>query len=581
MQRGIWKRHLTNVGGAFLILVLLLAPFRSHPHTGAAPPEQDTTARVDALLAAMSTPQKVAQLFMVSLWGQILTLEARDFLTTYQPGGVILFGYNTESAAQITHLTNDIQNTILAQPHTAPAWIAIDQEGGMVARLSQSTDFTTFPVNMAIAATNDPAYALSVGTALAQELRAVGINMNLAPVADVETNPDNPVIFRRAFGSDPQLVGAMVSATIEGLQTSGVMATAKHFPGHGDTSTDSHLQMPVVNLDRERLEAVELLPFRRAIAANAGAIMASHIWFPTLDSTPDTPASLSPVVLTEVLRGELGFNGLIMTDALDMDAIDSRFTLAEASVMAILAGADLITPGPHVSINAQLAAIRTVIAAVEDGTISQERLGASVRRILLAKDRFGVLDWTPLDPDTAANRVNRAEHEQLVAEILSAAVTLVYDNAGAVPFPPQNRVALVYPATLPSIARTCETRHDNLQLVGVSVGPTEEEKSWAVEAANRADAAIVFTYDAHLNRRIQELVRALPQSKTIVVALRSPRDWELFRNIGGYMVTYSPISAAIPAACDALFGVRSITGTLPIDLSEDFPAGTGIQVRAP
>jgi beta-N-acetylhexosaminidase len=577
MQRRSIKRHLIALGGAFLMLSALFFPSGIY----AAPGSQSTNPRVDALLDSMTLTQQVSQLFMVSLWGEVLTLEGRAFLETYQPGGVSLFGYNTSSAAQITTLTNDIQTTITAQPGAAPAWIAIDQEGGTVSRLSGAAEFTSFPVSMTVAATNDPAYGYAIGAALAEELRAVGINMNLAPVADVETNPNNPVIYRRAFSSDATLTARMVAAEIAGMQANGVLATAKHFPGHGETDTDSHLTLPVVELDRARIDAVELVPFREAISANVGAIMAGHLVYPALDSTPDMPASLSPLVLDDLLRGELGYDGMIMTDALDMDAIDQRYTLSQAAVMTIQAGADLVTPGPHVSLRTQQAAIEAVIEAVENGTISRTRITDSARRILTLKAQYGVLDWTPLDPASAVQRINRDAHEALIADLFRAAVTVAYDQTDLIPFAAETRVALVYPATQPSIARTCEAYHPDLWLVGVSTGPTDEERAWASSAAQWADAVIVMTSDAHLNRPMQALVNSLPPEKTVVVALRSPYDWTLFPDIAAYALTYSPLPAAYPAVCGGLFGAQPVTGVLPITLDPALPAGSGMQITPP
>lgn len=560
--------------GVLLLVGLLILPWLR------VLPVHAQTDEVDRLLAGMSTTQKVAQLFMVSLWGEVLTLDSAAFLARYQPGGIILFGYNTSTPEQITRLTNDIQAAIVAQPGAAPAWIAIDQEGGPVSRLAnaEANAFTAFPVSMAVTATGDPAYAQSIGLAMAEELRAVGITMNLAPVADVETNPDNPVLFRRAFSADPALTGAMATAMIRGLQAGGVLATAKHFPGHGDTSEDSHLTLPVVLHDRARLEAVELAPFRQAIAADVGAILVAHVAYPALDPAPETPASLSAPIISGLLRQELGYDGLIMTDALDMDAIDRRYSLAQAALLALQAGVDLITPGPHVSLETQQAAIEAIIRAVEDGAIPLERIEESARRILRLKAQFGVLDWSPLEPATARQRINRDAHEQLVSQLLAAAVTLAYDRTGTIPLSAERQVALIYPATLPSIARTCEAYHPALRFVGVSLGPTAEERSWAVEAAQAAEIAIVFTIDAAQNPDLQALVRALPPEKTIAVALRSPYDWQQFPDVAGYMAVYTPLPAAIDAACAALFGAKPATGILPVHLSPTLMAGSGLRL---
>lgn len=597
------QRHLAGLGGAlflfgtsttahhrrplqpvtrFLVLALvatlsgtLMVPPRS---THALPPAQADDPRVEQILASMSTRQKVAQMFVVSLWGEILTLDGEAFLEEYQPGGVALFGYNAAGPEQITTLTNDIQRNLTAAGGV-PAWIAIDQEGGVVSRLSTANGFTTFPVNMAVAATGDTAYARAIGQAMAEELRAVGITMNLAPVADVETNPDNPVIFRRSYGADPTQTGQMVAAMIQGLQSGGVMATAKHFPGHGATDTDSHIELPIVTTDRAGLDAVELVPFRLAIEAGVGTIMAAHIWYPALE--PDElPSSLSPRIISDLLRNELGFQGLIMTDALDMDAIDGRYRLNRASQMAITAGIDLVTPGPHVGLDTQRAAIDAVVAAVDAGEIPLSRIEDSTRRILRTKAQYGVLDWTPLDPASAPDRLNRAAHEQLINEILGAAVTLAYDPTNRLPIAVDQRVALIYPATSPNIAGRCESYHPDLRLIGVSLGPTEEEIAWSLSAAEWADTVIIFTADAHRNAALQTLVRALPPDKTVVVALRSPYDLNHFPSVAAYLLTYSPQLAGVEAACRIMFGAQPSTGVLPVPLGDNLPTGSGIHLHS-
>ncbi len=538
---------------------------------------QSTAERVERLLAQMTVRQQVGQLFMVSLWGPVLTEIGRDFVLAYAPGGMILFDDNTGPPEDITALTNAMQQTSLSVPNGVPLWIAIDQEGGVVSRLSEADGFTTFPAGMAVAATGDPAVAYAVGQAVAEELRAVGINMNLAPVADLETNPDNPVIARRAFGSDPQVVGPIIAALIEGMQSGGVLATAKHFPGHGDTGDDSHLGLPVVPLDRARLEAVELAPFRSAIRAGVGAIMAAHVSYPALDPTPDTPASLSAPILTDLLRREMGFGGLIMTDALDMDAIDRTYSLAQAAVLAIQAGADLITPGPHAGLEAQRAAIEAVIAAVENGAIPPARITESARRVLTLKAEYGVLDWTPLDPSGAAARVNHAAHATLVADVLARAVTLVYDRGNFVPLDARRPLALIYPATHPSLAFACQGYDPDLRLVGVSEWPTAEEVAWAVGAAARAEVTVAFTSDADDNPAQQALVNALPPETTVVAALRSPYDWLSFPCVAAYLTAYTLLPPTIPAVCAALFGAQPISGALPVSLGEAIPAGAGVR----
>jgi beta-N-acetylhexosaminidase len=311
-------------------------------------------------------------MFMVSLYGAELTEVGRDFLQHWQPGAIALFGNNAGSPEAITTLTNAYQQTI-TEAGGLPLLLAVDQEGGVIAHLTEG--FTTFPAPLLLTATGDPELAHAAGQAMGEELTAVGINMNLAPVADLETNPNNPIIQRRSFGSDPQLTAPIIVAFADGLQDGGVLATLKHFPGHGDTSADSHTTLPVVNHNRERLDTVELVPFQAGIEAGVEAVMVAHIWYPALEPQENLPSTLSHNVITGLLREELGFDGLIMTDALAMDAIDTSYSLEDASVLAVQAGVDLLSFGTNAGLQTQGQAIQAVVDAVR--TLWHSRLAAT------------------------------------------------------------------------------------------------------------------------------------------------------------------------------------------------------------
>ncbi|MCZ7542642.1 MAG: glycoside hydrolase family 3 protein [Anaerolineae bacterium] len=412
----------------------------------AAPPQQVT--EVDRLLASMTPAQRVGQLFMVSVWGPELPINGQRFIQQTAPGGVVLFESNTGSPASLARFTNALQEAA-AGGGLPPLFIAVDHEGGLIQRLKDDNGFTVFPVGQLVTATGDPADAAAVGRAMAEELLAVGINMNLAPVADLETNRENPVVARRAYGSDPDMVGRTIAAFIEGAQEARLLAVAKHFPGHGATTQDSHTGLPVLDHDAARLRAVEMVPFQYAADAGVAAIMAAHIWFPNLEPEEGRPASLSYPVLTGLLREAMGYQGLIMTDALDMNAIDRRFFYGEAARLAVQAGVDLIAFGGQVSLEDQQAAIAEVIQAVEDGAIPQARIDESARRILETKARFGLLRWSPVDPDTAAARMNVAAHQRLVADLFPRALTLVKDDGAHLP----PRPGAHEPARVPDVVR--------------------------------------------------------------------------------------------------------------------------------
>ncbi|MBL8163386.1 MAG: hypothetical protein JNJ61_15470 [Anaerolineae bacterium] len=510
-------------------------------------------------LSGMTLEQRIGQMFVVNLYGPQLTEAGRDFLTRVQPGGVVLIGDNIGTPEALTALINSYQQTI-TKAGGVPLFVAVDQEGGPISHLRDG--FTLFPTPTLLTASGQTALARQVGAAMAAELRAVGVNMNLAPVADLETNPDNPIITRRSFGSDPTLVSPIIAAYIEGLQSAGVLATAKHFPGHGETDSDSHTTLPILDLARERLDAVELAPFRAAIGAGVEVMMAAHIWYPALEPQENLPASLSPNVITGLLRGELGYDGLVMTDALDMDAIDTSYAYPDAALNAVQAGVDLVIAA-HIGLDSQEAAVQAIADAVRDGRISEARVDESVRRILDAKARYNLLEWTPLNPATVTERLPLDANAALVEEQFRAGVTRVFDHAGLLPLTEASNALIIYPATRPTIVQECGGYNIELDWLGVSESPTDEEIAWAADAATRAGTVVTFTQNA--DRQQQALVQSLPAERTVVVALWSPYDVLLFPQIAAYVVTYSPLRPAVPAACALLFGAVE-GGTMAVTL---------------
>ncbi len=547
----------------FFFLTVIALSFGSHISTA--------QERIRDLLNGMTLEQKVAQMFMVSLYSDSLIESERQFLQQYQPGAIVLLGRNVSTPSQVTRLTNTYQQTSV-DSGGLPLFIAIDQEGGIIAHLQDG--FTQWPVPMLLTASGDVTLARRFGMALGEELKAVGINMNLAPVADLNTNIANPIIGRRAFGDSPELVAPIIAAVIEGMQSVNVAATAKHFPGHGDTSEDSHTELPVLLHPLERLQRIEFVPFQSAMNAGVAAIMVGHLLLPSIDN--QYPASLSPALVQGLLRQELGYNGLIMTDALDMDAIDNAFTPPEAAVQAVLAGHDMILIGANVGLEAQGRSIEAVVAAVRDGLIDETRIDDSVYRILLAKERFGVLDWQPLDPSTAGERVHLEAHQALVEEMFAAGITLARDQSGLIPLQSPESALIIYPATRTVIQRACAAYSDEVHWLAISQSPTAEEIAWATQSAQQAETVIAFTINAYTDTAQQRLIEALPPDRTAVVALWSPYDWLAIAPISTYMVTYSPLDPAAYAACAVIFGQQPAYGQLPLTLGENLPAGRGI-----
>ncbi|MCP9438778.1 MAG: beta-N-acetylhexosaminidase [Nitrospira sp.] len=348
----------------------------------------------------------IGQFFMIGFDGTDLSSDLAAFLKEYRPGGVIVFARNLQSIEQIVELTNALQR---CSPQ-APLLIAIDQEGGRVSRLPP--EFTIFPPCEILGRCRSSDLAYAVATATARELRAVGINMNMAPVLDVNSNPANPVIGDRAFGSTAELVRDLGWATARGLQDNGVIACGKHFPGHGDTVADSHHELPIVTASRQRLERLELLPFRHAASQGIATMMTAHVLYHALDET--LPATLSPAVIGTLLRQELRYDGVVLTDDLEMRAIIDHYGIEEATVRSVEAGCDLVLICKDR--NRQVAAIEALDKAIADGTISTDRLTQSLERIGRLKQRF-LASSQPAVVSDAKSVVGCPAHQALLHSI--------------------------------------------------------------------------------------------------------------------------------------------------------------------
>lgn len=525
-----------------------------------------STAQTDPIaqrLSQMTLQQKVGQMFMVHTYGDGLSFVGRDLLQTWQPAGVVIFGSNIGTPAETTTLVNAYQQAI-TDAGGVPLFVSTDQESGWIMRMREG--FTELPPISLLTATNSPDLVWRMGEAMASEISAVGVNMNLAPVADLDTNPANPVIGRRSPGGNPRLVGQMLENYIGGMQSRGVMATVKHFPGHGDTSEDSHIYLPTIHHSREFLRQRELVPFISAINADVAAVMVAHIWFTAFDAE-ELPATLSYNMVTGLLRDDLGYDGIIMTDAMDMNAITNRYDPNESAIQAILAGVDLVVYGTGFSEARQQGAMQAVLDAVLNGGIDEARIDESVYRILSAKARYGLLTWQPLLPDDAQARIDSAQTATLLPQVFDAGVTVAYDNADRLPVADDARIAIVYPGQRTLIARECGQYHPAIQWLPVSNFPTSDEVESAVAVARRVDTVVVFTRNANENPALVTLARALPPEKTVAVALYSPYDAVLFPQIGSYIITYGPQDDGIRAVCKLLFGVIPQNGQLAITLT--------------
>jgi beta-N-acetylhexosaminidase len=573
----------------------------------------------DEQLKGMTLEQKAGQLISVGINARFLNQESDEYkelrrqVEQNHVGGIILFrGPVYESV----HLVNRMQR--LAR---LPLLISADLESGSGMRFE---DTTNLPWNMAVGATGNPDFARRQGELTALEARALGVQHVFAPVADVNNNAGNPVINVRSFGEDPAEVAKYVAAFVEGAQSAGVIATAKHFPGHGDTAVDSHRGLPVIDVARARLDSVELVPFRAAIRAGVGSVMTAHIGLPQVDPTEVTPlprdsivrpayaerevfvekavlpGTLSPVVTTELLRRDLGFDGLVVTDALDMSGLTIYFKQEEAGVRAVLAGADmLLKPADPDAI------LRGLVAAVKSGRLTEKRIEESARRILAAKYDLGLVAnrLAPLEQiDTV---VAGPDASKLADEVAARAVTLVRDDAkllarddgqGIRPGARVFNLAITNGEDRFWVAGPFVSQLARLgvrpETVVLDSRSTEAEVADALERAQKADVVVASMYgrvrsgatnSVGLPEQGARVLSALIEKKVPVVGVSFGNPYLLrsFPGLGTYVVAYGDMPSLQRATARALAGRGDFTGRLPISLPGLYPRGTGIQLKAP
>ncbi len=531
-------------------------PAAGESRTASASPSPSAGSNVDAILAGMSVEEKVGQLFMPVLYGSRADSahgenQARYGVATpakmiekYRPGGVILFPWagNVSDVKQVAGLTTGLRK---ASPKI-PLVIGVDQENGVVSRLAPLV--TPLPGAMAIGATGDTGNARKSARVTGEELRALGISLDFAPVADVNVNPANPVIGSRSYGSNPAKVAAMVAAAVDGFHAGGVAATAKHFPGHGDTTVDSHTGLPVIRHSRSQWEKLDAPPFRAAIAHGVDAIMSAHIVMPKLDSSGN-PATLSHKILTGLLREKLGFKGVIVTDALDMAGVRKRYGDAEVAVRAVLAGADVLLMPPDFP-----KAYNAVLKAVRSGRIPAARLDASVTRILRLKMSRGLFEPTPVDPGA----VRSHEHLKVARKIAAQAVTLVRSP----PLPLRGSVLVTGPA-----GERLSALLDGATAVKTAETPKAGEISAAERAARRADVVVVTTQDADPMQT--KLVGAMVKTRrpVIVVSMGAPYELARLGAYAGALAVYSATDSSLEAAAAVLTGAGRAGGRIPVALN--------------
>ena len=517
--------------------------------------------------------QAVGQKTLLAFDGHVPPAEFLSLLRRRHVGGVTLFrGPNVRDPGQVRELTSALQ-LAAAESGQPPLLICADQEGGTLLALAGTTPF---PGNMALGATRSPELARRTGYAIGLELAAMGINVNYAPVCDVIVNSSAALVGPRSFGEDVEEVGRLAGAMVAGLQQAGVAATATHFPGHGDTSVDSHYGTPVLPHSEERLRRVELPPFAAAIEAGAKLVMTAHIALPALTGGLEVPATLSAQVLRGLLRRRLAFGGVIVTDAMNMGAIQQGQGLVIDCIASVAAGADMLLLTD--SGESQEGVYQGVLQAALRGLLSQDEILASARRVLDLKA------WASGHEQPGLEVVRCAEHLALAYEVGAKSVTLVRDRNGILPLrlPSGARIAAVVPRPAdltpadtssfetPSLAAALHRYHPAVEELVVPLDPTAEDVAALRRQLAGCDLAVVGTINANDHPRQAALVNALLEGGTpvLAVALRLPYDLAAYPAVPAYACTYSLQPHSLEALADALWGRIPFVGCLPVSVAD-------------
>ncbi|MEU2164233.1 glycoside hydrolase family 3 protein [Streptomyces sp. NPDC019208] len=578
-------------------------------HAGSAD-RSTTRARLRRLIAGMSLEEKVGQLFVMRVYGHSATAPdqadidanlkeigvrtAAELIERYHVGGIIYFvwAHNTRDPHQIAELSNGIQRAGLAQPTPIPLLISTDQEHGIVARVGKPA--TLMPGAMALGAGGSRSDAREAARIAGTELAAMGIRQNYAPVADVNVNPANPVIGVRSFGSDPQAVAGLVASQVRGYQGAGIAATSKHFPGHGDTVSDSHTSLPTIHHTREEWGVLDAPPFRAAIAAGIRSIMTAHIVVPALDPSED-PATLSRPILTGILREELGYDGVVVTDALDMAGVRQKYGDDRVPVLALKAGCDQLLNPPNLSV-----AWNAVLQAVRNGELTEQRIEESILRILLLKSELGLFRSPFVSREGVDRTVGKRSHLAAADRIAQETTTLLANPAGLLPLSRRShRNVLVVGADPASPSGTTGPPTTTLAKAFTELGftatalstgitPTAARIEEAVAAAAGKDVVVVGTYNVSATSPQRTLVSRLAATgvPVVTVAIRNPYDVAQLTGFAASLATYSWTDVELRAAVRVIAGRAEPEGRLPVPVqrADDptqvlYPVGHGLRYQ--
>lgn len=532
----------------------------------------------------MDLEHLVGQKLLFAFHGkEVPSPEIVNAFQKYHPGGFSLFrSLNIGTLSQVKELNNSLQR-LARDLGLPPLLIATDQEGGQLMAVG---DGTPLPGNMALGATRSKELAYKAGEVLGREMSALGINVNYAPCTDVNINPQNPVVGVRSFSEDAALVAELASAMIEGIQSQGVAATVKHFPGHGDTASDSHHGLGTVPHSLERLHAIELPPFISALKADAKLVMTAHLGITSIDGSNAPPATLSPNIIKGLLRRDLGYDGVVVTDALDMHAIRQGDLLREEVLRAAKAGVDLllITSDPQ----DQTRAFEGLLHGAQTGQLTTDELQTSVARISHLKK--WISDNSTI-PDLSV--IRSAEHMKIADEIAEKSITLVRDHNNYLPLKLEadQRIAVVIPTPQdltpadtssyiqPKLAESIRAYHSQVDEFIIPYSPSAEESASVLERVHDYDVIVVGTIKAYAAESQAEFVRNLLQIEkpVVVIAMRLPYDLASFPQASTFVCTYSILEPSMRAVAKALFGYGEMKGRLPVSIPGLNEAGHFIQ----
>ena len=545
------------------------------PVPTAEPAEEKQTMKTEEelqqILDRLTPAQKIGQIVMVSIEQDQMNESLQQWLNKYEIGNVILYSKNINDAETAAELNRQLQ-TVIKNRTSIPALLAVDQEGGHVTRVHQGA--TIFPSSMAVGAAH-PQDLYPVAWACAQELKSMGFNMNLAPVMDINSNPDNPVINIRSYGDDPQQAGELGGLWIRGLQENGIIASAKHFPGHGDTDIDSHFGLPVSQKSLNELLDTELVPFRHAIHSGVSTIMTSHILFPKIDKT--APATLSSRILNDLLRKEMGYTGVIISDSLQMSAVRDHFGSSQAAIQSLNAGVDLLLIGDgkvldEQNTDPQNEILDALVHAVETGEIAEEDLNRAVMNVLKLKNSYRLFAVDPSEFH-APYPEELTEHQDLVQELSDQSITLIRDEEGLLPLPTESNLFVSFPSPYDleyGHSSFCDVAADHLygKPVTVHMNPTHAEIEEVLFQSDNYDTAIVLVNDMKNNPNQKVMIDRLLEKEMplIVICIGSPYDLNELQEIKTVFCTYGYTPSSVLSAIALMNGTLTPGGILPVEV---------------